>query len=68
MSESEIERALALGAARSAEAAGAPPVAERGTPLPSFWARRRRLIIVITLFLLFDLLVGFVAVTMGTHF
>jgi hypothetical protein len=80
---SEFERALADGAARSRAAAGRE-AEERGvaprvevwrahggwlrTRLRDLWVRRRRLIIGLGLFLLFDLLAAVAAATMGTHF
>ncbi len=72
----DVARALADGAARSRAAAsrnGAPAAPVRPAWSPAAWfaglpARRRKLIIGIGLFLLFDLIAGLAAVTMGTHF
>jgi hypothetical protein len=82
----EVERALALGAARSRAAVDRPDELARihprgrvlrdtdgqGHPLVA-WFRalppeRRKVVIGIGLFLLFDLIAGLAAVTMGTHF
>jgi hypothetical protein len=80
----EVERALAEGAARSRAAAGAErpglrvrriPAAAPGVPagrLAAWYASlppvRRKLLVGLLLFLLFDLIAGLAAVTMGTHF
>lgn len=81
--KSEFERALAEGTQRSRDAAAGVPAAAYVPPRVALWAahggwlrtrardlweRRKRLIIGLGLFLLFDLIAALAAVTMGTHF
>lgn len=83
MPHDEFDRALAEGAARSraAHRGGPPPQgppsrrarwnAHGGwfrTRARDIWERRKRFIIGLGLFLLFDLIAALAAVTMGTHF